>query len=200
MSQTPNTAIAVIGIDIGKNSFHVVGHDARGAIVLRQAADPLWPSSSDSVRTSLRLGQDEGRQRTGKSSGAKIRSQPKLSQEQIARARDLQNDGVAWREIGALMGCHARPCRARCKSSNAASTCQQLTKSKLWSICCEEIGQLLWKRSIDRHARVALCIVHLQCCPVVWKEQMPVRVVRVSLQRVHQAPTAPAFQPCLDRS
>ena len=36
MSQTPNTSIAVIGIDIGKNSFHVVGHDARGAIVLRQ--------------------------------------------------------------------------------------------------------------------------------------------------------------------
>ena len=36
MSQTPNTAIVVIGIDIGKNSFHVVGHDARGAIVLRQ--------------------------------------------------------------------------------------------------------------------------------------------------------------------
>jgi hypothetical protein len=36
MSQTTNSAIAVIGIDIGKNSFHVVGHDARGAIVLRQ--------------------------------------------------------------------------------------------------------------------------------------------------------------------
>ena len=36
MSQTPSTAIAVIGIDIGKNSFHVVGHDTRGAIVLRQ--------------------------------------------------------------------------------------------------------------------------------------------------------------------
>ena len=36
MSQTSNTAIAVIGIDIGKNSFHVVSHDARGAIVLRQ--------------------------------------------------------------------------------------------------------------------------------------------------------------------
>ena len=30
------TVIAVIGIDIGKNSFHLVGHDARGAIVLRQ--------------------------------------------------------------------------------------------------------------------------------------------------------------------
>ena len=36
MSQTATTAIAVIGIDLGKNSFHVVGHDARGAIVLRQ--------------------------------------------------------------------------------------------------------------------------------------------------------------------
>ncbi|MET3973201.1 transposase [Bradyrhizobium sp. S3.9.1] len=36
MSQTPSTAIAVIGIDIGKNSFHVVGHDTRGTIVLRQ--------------------------------------------------------------------------------------------------------------------------------------------------------------------
>ena len=32
----PIPRIAVIGIDIGKNSFHVVGHDARGAIVLRQ--------------------------------------------------------------------------------------------------------------------------------------------------------------------
>jgi len=31
-----NSAIAVIGIDIGKNSFHVVGHDKRGAIMLRQ--------------------------------------------------------------------------------------------------------------------------------------------------------------------
>ena len=33
-----NTAdrIAVVGIDIGKNSFHVVGLDQRGAIVLRQ--------------------------------------------------------------------------------------------------------------------------------------------------------------------
>ena len=30
------SAIAVMGIDIGKNSFHVVGHDACGAIVLRQ--------------------------------------------------------------------------------------------------------------------------------------------------------------------
>src|SRR6202022_715955 len=36
MSQKSNCAIAVIGIDIGKNSFHIVGHDQRGAIVLRQ--------------------------------------------------------------------------------------------------------------------------------------------------------------------
>jgi hypothetical protein len=36
MAQTFNSAIAVVGIDIGKNSFHVVGHDERGAIVLRQ--------------------------------------------------------------------------------------------------------------------------------------------------------------------
>jgi transposase len=36
MSQTLNSKIAVIGIDIGKNTFHVVGHDQRGAIVLRQ--------------------------------------------------------------------------------------------------------------------------------------------------------------------
>src|SRR5246127_4232653 len=34
--QSNNCAIAVIGIDIGKNSFHVVGQDQRGAIVLRQ--------------------------------------------------------------------------------------------------------------------------------------------------------------------
>jgi transposase len=36
MSQNLSNAVAVIGIDIGKNSFHVVGLDARGAIVLRQ--------------------------------------------------------------------------------------------------------------------------------------------------------------------
>ncbi len=36
MSQKPESTIAVVGIDIGKNSFHVVGLDKRGAIVLRQ--------------------------------------------------------------------------------------------------------------------------------------------------------------------
>src|SRR5262249_16537719 len=36
MSQKLDSAVAVIGIDIGKNSFYVVGLDQRGAIVLRQ--------------------------------------------------------------------------------------------------------------------------------------------------------------------
>jgi transposase len=36
MPKSTSAEIAVIGIDIGKNTFHVVGHDKRGAIVLRQ--------------------------------------------------------------------------------------------------------------------------------------------------------------------
>ena len=36
MSNSASHQIAIIGIDIGKNSFHVVGLDKRGAIVLRQ--------------------------------------------------------------------------------------------------------------------------------------------------------------------
>jgi hypothetical protein len=36
MSENFNSEIAVIGIDIGKNSFHIVGQDRRGSIVLRQ--------------------------------------------------------------------------------------------------------------------------------------------------------------------
>jgi transposase len=36
MAEKFDSVIAVIGIDIGKNSFHVVGLDERGAIVLRQ--------------------------------------------------------------------------------------------------------------------------------------------------------------------
>src|SRR6476659_3202250 len=36
MSEKFNSEIAVIGIDIGKNSFHIVGQDRRGSIVLRQ--------------------------------------------------------------------------------------------------------------------------------------------------------------------
>jgi transposase len=36
MSQKLDSKIAVIGIDIGKNSFHIVGQDRRGVLVLRQ--------------------------------------------------------------------------------------------------------------------------------------------------------------------
>jgi transposase len=36
MSKVLNAAIAVVGIDIGKNAFHVAGQDERGAIVLHQ--------------------------------------------------------------------------------------------------------------------------------------------------------------------
>jgi transposase len=36
MPRKANRTVAVIGIDIGKNTFHVVGLDGRGAIVLRQ--------------------------------------------------------------------------------------------------------------------------------------------------------------------
>jgi transposase len=36
MPETAQSAIATVGVDIGKNSFHVVGLDQRGAIVLRQ--------------------------------------------------------------------------------------------------------------------------------------------------------------------
>jgi transposase len=36
MSQKLDTWPAVIGIDIGKNSFHIVGQNQRCAIVLRQ--------------------------------------------------------------------------------------------------------------------------------------------------------------------
>ena len=36
MSNKSNSPVATMGIDIGKNAFHVVGLDRRGAIVLRQ--------------------------------------------------------------------------------------------------------------------------------------------------------------------
>jgi len=35
MSQILNAALSAIGIDSGKNSFDIAGHDHRGAIVLR---------------------------------------------------------------------------------------------------------------------------------------------------------------------
>ena len=53
MSEKPNNAIAVIGIDIGKNSFHVVRLDDRGgAIVLRQR----WSRGQVEARFATTLG------------------------------------------------------------------------------------------------------------------------------------------------
>jgi hypothetical protein len=40
MSQTHNFIIAVIGIDIGKNSFDAVGHDQRGAAAAEVVTRP----------------------------------------------------------------------------------------------------------------------------------------------------------------
>ena len=45
LSNTQSREIAVVGMDVGKNSFHVVGLDQRGAIVLRQKWS-AWPSGS----------------------------------------------------------------------------------------------------------------------------------------------------------
>ena len=57
MSHNLNDAVAVVGIDIGKNSFHGVGLDSRGAIVLRQKwsrgqveARAYWPHRPMSCR------------------------------------------------------------------------------------------------------------------------------------------------------
>jgi transposase len=36
MPKTANVQIALVGVAIGKNSFHVVGQDSRGAIILRE--------------------------------------------------------------------------------------------------------------------------------------------------------------------
>ena len=47
MSQKLTTVIAVVGIDIGKNSFHIVGHDERWDYGTRS---PLIPSRIANAR------------------------------------------------------------------------------------------------------------------------------------------------------
>jgi hypothetical protein len=55
MSQNLNSAVAVIGIDIGKNSFHVVGLNDRGAIVLHgQRGDRVKVGPQDSGQSTCR--------------------------------------------------------------------------------------------------------------------------------------------------
>jgi transposase len=47
MSNKSTATVATMGVDIGKNSFHVVGLDERGAIVLRQKCrEPRWKRGS----------------------------------------------------------------------------------------------------------------------------------------------------------
>ena len=46
MSHTLNSTVTVIGIDIGKNSCHVVGLDERGGIVLRQKWSRMYMQST----------------------------------------------------------------------------------------------------------------------------------------------------------
>ena len=48
MSQKLDSEIAVIGIDIGKNSFHLVGQDRRGSI--RVAAEVVARPSRSAAR------------------------------------------------------------------------------------------------------------------------------------------------------
>ena len=58
MSQTLKTTIAVVGIDIGKNSFHIVGLDQRGAIALRRKmiAGPSWKTRFPDIHVPDRHG------------------------------------------------------------------------------------------------------------------------------------------------
>jgi hypothetical protein len=49
MSNKSIATVATMGIDIGKNSFHVVGLDQRGAIVLRQK----WSRAQVEVRLAI---------------------------------------------------------------------------------------------------------------------------------------------------
>jgi hypothetical protein len=72
MSQKLSSATAVIGIDIGKNSFHIVGHDQRGVIVLRQK----WSRGQVEARLQHRLSAGRcpllSHKRTGNSSSTSM--------------------------------------------------------------------------------------------------------------------------------
>src|SRR5713101_5442707 len=66
MSQKLNTAIAVIGIDIGKNSFHVVGLDDRSGN--RAAAEMVTGPGGNTARQHAALPDRDGGLRRGTSS------------------------------------------------------------------------------------------------------------------------------------
>ena len=99
MSQKLNTTIAVIGIDIGKNSFHVVGLDDRGAIVLRQK----WSRSQVGSRFA--------------------NMQPCLiGMEACVGAHHLSRKAADWRGRAAV---NARPCRRVASHRNAQTAGQR---------------------------------------------------------------------------
>jgi hypothetical protein len=50
MSQKLNAAIAVIGTDIGKNSFHIVGHDHVPSCCGRSGHAARWKRGSGAGR------------------------------------------------------------------------------------------------------------------------------------------------------
>jgi hypothetical protein len=72
MPEKLNSEIAVIGIDIGKNSFHIVGQDRRGALVLRQK----WSRGQVEVRLAWKHWRKPQRHRDGQPRRALARGAP----------------------------------------------------------------------------------------------------------------------------
>jgi hypothetical protein len=62
MSNKTNSIVATMGIDIGTNSFHVVGFDQRGAIVLRQK----WSRGQIEARLAKAFSHDQGQEPTSR--------------------------------------------------------------------------------------------------------------------------------------
>ena len=50
------TAITTIGIDLGKNSFHVIGFDRRGAIARSNGLDPSQASQGNCLGCGCAIG------------------------------------------------------------------------------------------------------------------------------------------------
>ena len=66
MSQKSSSEIAVIGIDIGKNSFHVVGQDRRGARVHKISPIAMLTARYNRIGRGRRVGRERSRNWTCK--------------------------------------------------------------------------------------------------------------------------------------
>jgi hypothetical protein len=122
MSQTPNTAIAVIGI-IGKNSFDVVGHDARGLRRLRRmiSCSP-WPPSP--APTTARyycsaLPVPSGGQNSSRSTSRTFKKRRAACSSRSGTARPIQER--EGRTVAIVRGSLACPVRAVRKWLDAAA-------------------------------------------------------------------------------